>query len=143
MSEEEYNRQLFRRRIYVWALIITLLVSGNILVYQPSIEVVTTYIPGMVNGLVSATSILVAIALFTFTHIKSGIEDSERKRKYHLLAILYLLIMLVIFSFGIMIGYSILLRGELEFAWNVFITIFAIIIGIVLDMSIVSGRYSV
>jgi len=140
MSEEGYRRQQTSKRIYVWFFLLVLIISGNFII-APNPLPKPDYVPTIVNGLVTSMSILMAFAFFSVTHFHTTIKDDTERWRYHLLAMLYLLVLFFVLIFGIMIGYRLVLTGELGYAFGCFMTLFIIMCGIIMDMWIVSADF--
>lgn len=144
MSEEGYKRQQRRRRQYLWLYIGILAIfvfSGNI-TFLPKTFSHPEYIPTIANGLVAAMSILMAFAFFSLSHYHTTIQDKNERWRYHLLAMIYLIILLSVLVLGIVIGYSFILNDALGNAINSLIISVIFIFGIIMDMWIVSDQFT-
>jgi len=139
-DEEIMKRQRNRKRAFIWLAIISLISTGNIFI-APNPLPNPDYVPTIANGLVAATSILMAFALFSLTHFDTAIEDVNVRWRYHLIAMIYLILLFLVLIVGVMLGYRFVLTGELGFAYSCFISLFVIMCGIILDMWIVSEQF--
>jgi Na+/pantothenate symporter len=93
------------------------------------------YVPTIVNGLVTATSILMAFAFFSVAQSNPKIRDKTLKIKYNLHASLYLLLLFLIILLGFITGFRLVLENELRNAFICFVTVFILTFGIVMDLS--------
>ena len=133
MTEENYKKWHRIYRIISWiGIAITL---PSIIISFPNPLPEPDYVPTIINGLVTATSILMAFAFFSIAQSNTKIEDKILRIKFNLRASLYLLLLFLIMLIGFTTGYRLVLENELRNAFICFITIFILMFGIILDLS--------
>jgi len=133
MTEGNYKKRHRIYRIISWIGIAITLPSVIISVPNPLPE--PDYVPTIINGLVTATSILMAFAFFSIGQSNTKIEDKILRIKFNLRASLYLLLLFLIILLGFTTGYRLVLENELRNAFICFVTVFILIFGIILDLS--------
>lgn len=106
---EKLEHQTFVKRIFLWFAIIVPFALG----YYPVVPSKPEYIVTIANGLLTAQSMLVALATF-----------SIEKRKNKRWSILYLLAFLLLLLLNVVGGYQLILTNELSLASDWFMTMF-------------------
>ena len=137
MSEESYRTKQKRNRILIWFGIALSLVS--VIAFVPNPLPKPDYVPTIVNGLVASMSILMAFALFQLAQTHANIQDRLARAKFHLRASIYLSVLFGIMLLGIMFGYRLVLVNELGYAFIVFMSMFLIMFGLIMDLPTESG----
>lgn len=99
------------------------------------------YIITISNGLVTAMSLLTSFAVFLTAHIYSNISDVKLQEKYKLRAFTYWFLLLMVIFVGVVLGYMLILSGDLVNAYRVFMSSFIIIIFIMADILLVGGDF--
>ncbi len=92
------------------------------------------YVPTIVNGLVTSMSILLAYGFFQLAQTHARIHDELIRAKFELRVVPYLSALFGIMLIGILFGYRLVLTDDLGHAFSWFMTMFALIFGVVIDL---------
>lgn len=100
------------------------------------------FVPSIVNGMVSASSILIAVALFSLNYFNAAaIVDSSLKVKYHSMALHYMLVLFGMLIGQVFFGYLMVTVNVLPLALCFFMTGFFLQCGVILDLWINGQKY--
>jgi len=131
MSKESYKKKQKKYRIIIWGSIIIIIFSTwSIPTPLPKPE----YVPTIVNGLVTSISILLAYTFFELAQTHARIPDVLTRLKFKLRTIPYLSALFGVMLVGILFGYRLVLVDDLGHAFSWFMSMFALMFGIVLDL---------
>lgn len=133
LVNEEMKSHVNKQRKYVWLSVIVFELLGNSLINSfPSAN--TEAIPTIANGIVTATSILVAVAVFSFNLFYTNIQDLKIKQRYSSLIRLYLSLIFVVLILSVLLGYYFIFANKPIIAFSMFMSLFIIECGIIMDI---------
>jgi hypothetical protein len=130
------------RHLLLFAIGFLIFVVNFIIVFYASIGFNKwDYVPTVANGIVAASSILIAVTVFSLNYFQGTIVKKSTKKEYfsfvmnRLLELFALLVMLVFF------GYLAVGLNQLPFALCFFLSVFLVQCGFIFDVWIVSQKY--
>jgi hypothetical protein len=126
-----------RRRINFVLCIAFFICSELMVVFAPQM----TYVPTIVNGFISAISILTAIAVFYFSQFLPKIKNKTIRLEYRQLSYRYIFRLFFVLMFGISLGYASILQNQLFIAFSFFNLTFVVICALILDIWVISEKF--
>ena len=131
------NMNIRKRRIFnVFFSALIFLGTEISIFYNPQIA----YVPAIINGFITAMSILIAVAVFSFSVIYPRVGELM-KRKYLNFAFNHLNYLFVTLIMGISLGYSFVLNNQLFSAFSWFLLCFMIMTVIIVDIWAVNEKF--
>ena len=99
------------------------------------------FVPSIVNGIVSASAILMTVAVFSLNYFNGTITNLATKKRFHAVALRYVLYLFGFLIGGVFFGYFSVVVGLLPIALCFFMMTFFLQCGILFDMWTESQKY--
>jgi hypothetical protein len=99
------------------------------------------FVPSIVNGIVSSSAILIAVAIFSVNYFSGTITSVSTKKGFHALALHYILSLFALLIGEVFFGYFSVTAGLLPLALCVFMNFFFLQCGVLFDLWLDGQKY--